>query len=427
MSLFKSRLLPVLCLCALAMPGDAAAQSVGGVDGRLDTRGLALGPDGAGLLGVHADTTDYSDGIPCGRPPTVFGYVSVRSAGGALGPLRPLGADLAAGPARRPDGANVAVLAQTVGPAGDCGAARNLEFATLDAAGAVTARTPLANGVLAYRFTMLGGVVAWLEEADGTALRLSRDGAPPVTIATGEGLGDNPYVSDYALVATGAGFLLAWAEPKRVRAVEIGADGVPGPVKELGTADSISDLGAGVAANGRAVVAWATQDGGEERNRPLRVYAAQRPQAGAPFAPARTLSRGHRIDSPQSGLEVAVAPDGRALVVWGDVVGRDVDRLRYPLYATVAGPTGRLGRVRRIATQAGLQTVAISSRGAALVVFYRGNRVYLTKRPPSARHFTRPATFGRPGVVELRPGPDGRLLELRTTLKAVHVRALPGG
>jgi hypothetical protein len=38
----------------LAVPALAGAQSTGGVKGALFTRGLALNPDGSGLLGVHA-------------------------------------------------------------------------------------------------------------------------------------------------------------------------------------------------------------------------------------------------------------------------------------------------------------------------------------------------------------------------------------
>ncbi len=63
----------------------------------------------------HALTlTDYSESVSCDTLPTYFGYVSARSAGGALPRLKPLGCDVVAGPGGRADGAFAAVLARNL-------------------------------------------------------------------------------------------------------------------------------------------------------------------------------------------------------------------------------------------------------------------------------------------------------------------------
>jgi len=195
-----------------------------------------------------------------------------------------------------------------------------------------------------------------------------------------------------------------------------------------------------MAADGRAVVAWSTQDGGEERNRPLRVRAAIRPRAGARFGRARMLDHGHRVDDPFGGISLAVSPDGRAVLAWGDVAGHDVERLRYPVYAAVAGPSGGFGRVERVLDTLGtvlrpgdIQATAITPTGTAVIGVYLNARLKLLRRTPHARRFARPATFAlRADRLDLVPGAGGRLLALWTTYPdgrhgRVHLAPLRGG
>jgi len=408
----------------LVAPAAAHAQSVSVGKGDLVPRGLALGPDGAGLLGVTADSTDYSNGISCEVPPTTAGFVSVRSASGALSPLKPLPADVAAGPVRRPDGSFAAVLAQTTGVSGECRPLRTFEFATLDAAGDVVTRTPLIGEVEVWDVQLITGPdgaaeIAWVE--GGTALKLSREGAPPVTVASGELTDDAGFISDFQLT----GDLLVWAEPKHVRAVEVATPTRP---FAIGPANSVSTLDADVAANGRAVVAWTTRDGGIEQNQPLRVYGAIRERASAFFGHARTLSKGHDADYPQSGIDVAVARTGQAVVVWGDVEGRRDDEPLYPLFATATATTGGFEPVERLSRNAGLLAVAYTAQGKAWIDLYRHTAAYRVTR---GRRFSAPRKTGRATYVEYRPGPGGHLLAITVDYlkprQPLYVRPAPGG
>src|SRR4051794_38388974 len=253
----------LLTLALLAIATPARAASTGGVPGFLRAAALALAPDGSGLLVVEADRSDRAS---C-RLPKSAGYVAVRAAGGALGPLRPVGGDVISAARRRPDGTFVVLLATSVKLSGECRPIRDVDLATLDAAGTVVARAPVARNVVLER-TALGldtdgtPVAVW-SEVDGRhcALRVSRGGAPAVTLAEGDSTEpEEPFISDFELAASpdGQGLLLAWAEPKRVRALTIG-----GAIEEIGTADEVTTVHAGVARGGRAVIAWATQDGGE--------------------------------------------------------------------------------------------------------------------------------------------------------------------
>ncbi len=114
------------------------------MDGFLRSGALALAPDGSGLLVVEADNTDYSDDGSCTQK--TAGYVAVRAPDGALGALKPLGADVVSAPKRLPDGTFAVLLATTVRlTPGECGPIVNLDLATLDASGTLTARTPLAQ------------------------------------------------------------------------------------------------------------------------------------------------------------------------------------------------------------------------------------------------------------------------------------------
>jgi hypothetical protein len=435
---------PVLAaLLTLAAAAPARAQSGGGVPGGLYPHALALGPEGAGLLGVESDTTDYSDGVSCQKLPTTAGWVSVRGADGSLALLKPLGADLLAGPIRLADGTFSALVSTSTALSGNCAPLRRLERVTLTATGDITARAPLTEGVTINSIQLVAGAVAWLEigePSDTYTLRFAADGAAPLTIATGQGVEPQlPAISDAVLLAEpGGGYLLTWAEPKRVRAVSIPATGTPAAPVTVGPSDSVSVLSAGVAATGRAVIAWGTQDGGEEREKPFVARAAIRPRAGAAFARARTLRRGTTIDTPFGGFSLAVASDGRALLAWADVIPGADDDVRYPLYTTVAGPHGGFGRARRDAILgAGLhpgeiEATAFTSRGTALVAYYSHGRSRIARRTPHAKRFAPAKPFNRGGVFDLTPGPDGRLLAIWTTYPhrdegRVHVAPLRGG
>ena len=429
----------LLALLLLAAP--ARAQTVGGVSGGLYPSVPALGPDGAGLIGVEADRTDYSNGVSCEKLPKTDGWVSARAVDGSLAPLKSLGGDLVAGPVRLADGTFAALTSTSTALSGECTPLRRLELVTLAAAGDVATRALLADGVAVYSSAIVagagGGLAAvWLEvdeAADTETLKLTVNGGPPAAIATGEGV-EEPAISDLALLAEpGGGYLLAWSEPKHVRAVSIAAAGAVGAPVAIGEADSISTVRAGVAANGRAVIAWSTQDGGEERNRPLIVRAAIRARAGEPFAHAHLLRRGDTIDYVLGGFSLAVSPEGRAVLAWADVNGT-----RYGLYTSVANAHGGFGPVRRDTTlgrdtsPGEIETTAFTPTGTALVAYYSRGRSRIARRTPHAKRFAPAKPFTTGSLFALTPGADGHLLAVWTTYPRrdrglVHVEPLHGG
>jgi hypothetical protein len=429
--------LPVL-VCSAA---PARADTIGGVTGGLYPSPPALAPDGAGLVGVEADRTDYSNGVSCETLPQTDGWISVRAADGSLAPLKPVGGDLVAGPARLADGTFAALASTSTALSGECTPLRRLELVTLSAAGDVATRAPLAGGVAVDGSAVVAGAggglaAAWLEvdePSDTETLKVTVNGGPPATIATGEGV-EESVISDFALLAEpGGGYLLAWSEPKHVRVVSIALTGTVGAPVTIGDADSISTLRAGVAANGRAVIAWTTQDGGEERNRPLVVRAAMRARAGEPFAHAHLLRRGTTVDYVLGGFSLAVAPDGRALLAWADVNGR-----HYGLYTSVASPRGGFGQVRRDTTlgtdlrPGDIEATAFTPTGTALVAYYSHGRSRIARRTPHAKRFAPATPFTTGELFALTPGAGGHLLAVWTTYPRrdhglVHVAPLHGG
>ncbi len=199
-------------------------------------------------------------------------------------------------------------------------------------------------------------------------------GHPPVTLASVSDDLEAAEITDVQLAFAPDGELLVvWAEPKRIRAVTVSRADVVGKVVTLGKASDVSRLGAEIAANGRAVVAWTTQDGGEERNSPHVVRAVTRAH-GKTFGRAQTID-GHggvdadqSLDDPRSAIRLAVAPNGRALLLWGTVAGVCC-HFTHPLRVASASATGRFGAFRDIAPSGVPGDVAIRSDGTQLVVW----------------------------------------------------------
>src|SRR5262249_10512835 len=127
--------------------------------------------------------------------------------------------------------------------------------------------------------------VAWTEEHRHVqVLRAAvrapdgRLGAPATLARAGDEYHPGGIQSAAAACAPSGRLLVAFSRPwmhelnfSRVSAVTPG-----GRPQVLGPALDASNLAVAVARDGRAIVAWGSQDGGEERNLPFRVYAAIR-------------------------------------------------------------------------------------------------------------------------------------------------------
>ena len=238
--------------------------------------------------------------------------------------------------------------------------------------------------------------LAWVEdrEAEGSRLQLVL-GHAPVTLASVGDDNEAEEITGVALAfAPNGELLVVWAEPKRVRAVTVSRADVVGKVVTLGPASDASRLGAEVAANGRAVVAWTTQDDGEERGTPHVIRAVTRAR-GKLFGRARTID-GHSgvdadqpTDDPRSAIRLAVAPNGRALLLWGTVAGVCC-HFTHPLRIAAASATGGFGKFRDIAPQGVPGDVAIRSDGTQLVVWSADDAIH-------AALGSRVQTFPAPG------------------------------
>ena len=177
-----------------------------------------------------------------------------------------------------------------------------------------------ANGEAALVWTEDKGYVGQRANNDRLWLSLrgvgGRFGAPSVLVGTGK-LGN-------VSVAYGLNGQLVVAferqaidrrgrpGPRRVQARYRPARRGFGPIDDLGIERGVTSIVSQVAANGRAYVAWGTQDGGIEANDPFEVYGATK-SANAPRFRAATQifrGRGRSVDRPQGRLSMAIDRSG---------------------------------------------------------------------------------------------------------------------
>ena len=173
-----------------------------------------------------------------------------------------------------------------------------------------------------------------------------------------------------------------------------------GKLVTLGPAIWGATIVAQIAANGRAVIAWTTQDAGIQFDQANRLRAAFRSR-GRPFGPAQLVHVGNAVD-PDDGqpldLRLAVAPDGRALLEWSDITGSYArGGFQYPIRVAEASPGGRFGRSRRLASDAGVGDVALAGDGTAAAAWGGKGGVRVALHAPGA-------PFGHSQHVD-RPGP----------------------
>jgi hypothetical protein len=216
------------------------------------------------------------------------------------------------------------------------------------------------------------GAIGLIETDQRERFRLRLGGR---TVLTLDGAFDAPTLDDLA-VARG---LLATVEGRRAVVRRIAPNGRAGRARTLGPAWYRGRIVAAVAPNGRAVVAWASSDGGEEIGRPLRVYAAVREAGAAGFGPAQLLDTAHVLGPSTGHLRLAV--DARAaLLSWSVPDHHHQRRLRLAR----AGARGGFGAPVELAPQSHLAAVALRADGTALVAWAQGYGVRAAVAGPGA-------------------------------------------
>jgi hypothetical protein len=147
----------------------------------------------------------------------------------------------------------------------------------------------------------------------------------------------------------------------------------------LGPASEAASVAAEITRSGRAIVAWTTIDAGEERNERRRVYAV----AGRDgrFERARLVDRAKHLNISEdstSPIRLAVAPNGRALLMWATATTADVDDRRTVRIAD-AGRDGRFRRPRQLSKDGHVGDVAIRGDGRTLAVWTTYDALYANR------------------------------------------------
>ena len=251
--------------------------------------------------------------------------------------------------------------------------------------------------------------VAWVEYRGDATYRLrvvlrSPGGelTAPKTVASARAPFDDAGVDDAALAFAPDGeLLIAYSIFGEVRAARVSRSGEVGRSFKLGPASEITQLAAVIGSRGRAVVAWSTYDGGEEQNVARRIYAATRASGAREFTPAALIHRSsgrNEFAFLEPGIRLAVAPNGRALLMWRAETG-SWPRSHHPVRLAEAAPTKGFGPSRRLATDGIPGDVAIRSNGTALATWRSYGRLRAAVRAPGTA-FGKPERIAGPEYTE---------------------------
>jgi hypothetical protein len=375
------RVLSLVAAALLAPAWTAVAASwsapatLGPADGSVIDPAIAFGSAGGPLItaGFRPAVT-YSPGLPLQTVTRLFAGTTQRAQVRLVAPPVAYGAGRAAFLRRSPrdrDIAPIMTLGVSLGDvAGNPGRFHHLSSLAIPDTTAIAANDA---GVVA---------VAWTEATRGiegrVRLAVRRPGgrfARPVTVAVGavgRPTGGTVSGRGVAVAVGGRGEVVVAYQRERARARTIEARRVGrrlGRRQTLGPQRGLVDLSAAMAPGGRAVVAWGSQDVGEEANEAYRVYAAVRAAGSARFGAAQALDRGGPAIRPAGRVALAVGRDGAAVVAWASPLGSYGAGTRSAVRVASAGPRGRFGGQRELAPSGAVGDVAIGADGAAIVVW----------------------------------------------------------
>jgi hypothetical protein len=232
--------------------------------------------------------------------------------------------------------------------------------------GYAVARSPRGEIALAWIEALRGGEQRRLQLA--VKPRGGRFGRP-VTLAV-VGPAEHPGVGNVvAAYDRREGLVIAYPVVRSSRKRQVHAlIGRPGHFRRqvLGRHLGITELVAATSANGRIVVAWDTQDGGEEANGPAQVRAASRDATGRLFHKTQLLDAGDWSSRTPGRLSAAVGEDGSALLSWSQV-----HRGVYPVVASTSTRRGRFRVPVTLDANGAAGDAVIAPDGRMLVVWSR--------------------------------------------------------
>jgi hypothetical protein len=153
-------------------------------------------------------------------------------------------------------------------------------------------------------------------------------------------------------------------------------------------------MAAVVTDRGRVIVAWGTQDGGEEADRPWVVRAATLAAGAGSFSRAQTLDPGHGVGYAVGRVVLAAAADGHATVAWSGVRRLAPTDVSFPVMSATSDAAGRFAPATEIASTGIVGGLAVRADGAAIVTWARPESPVPTGQASAAVRLAGATTFG---------------------------------
>jgi hypothetical protein len=422
----------VLAASAQAAGPWSAPVDVGPPSDYVEAPTLAFSLGGSGLVGwlVRMGGEPGATGGPIqGHNDGYSGRIAPLGSSGAPGRPRTLPDSVAAGPALDRTGRAVVLRTLVLSCDPDCGYRRKrMTWSNVSRNGTVGRAHPLATATLIGPPVLAvdargDALAAWMEYrptarqpalAGSYRIRAAwrRAGAAfdrPVTLLVTDAL---PFPAAVTGAIGRAGrAAVVFADVRETRRVVLawthGARDGFSPTRIVGPHQGFTRTAAAVTDRGRVIVAWGTQDAGEEAGRPWIVRAATLAPGSPRFSTAQTLDPGHGVNRPVGQIALAAAPNGRATVAWSAVRRASGTDLAFPVMTATSDAAGRFGRATQLAQVGAVGDVAVRADGAAIVTWATGEvaadsvltkQAFAAVRTAGARAFGAPEAIADPDV-----------------------------
>jgi hypothetical protein len=431
--------LGVLAAPATALAGWSAPVDLGPPADYVLSPALAFAPSGGGLLGWRVRAQPPGAGglpnaisvVTGGHNDGIQGRLAALGAGGTPGAVRTVADTIAAGPVLDRRGRGLVLRTRVLGSDPNGNRRVRLWWSAVAPGGALGRRVPLATATLTRDPALAmdadgGALAAWAEYRPPATRRQlwgsyrvraawrpagGRFGAP-VTLFVTQAIDFEHLGAVTAAVGRGGTAAVVYADAHETRHGErrtvyawtrTRRRGF-GPTLAAGPHSGYATTAAALTGRGRLIVAWGTQDGGEEADKPWIVRAATLAPGARRFSAPQTLDAGGGVNRPQGDVVLAAGGRGRATVAWSAVRGRDGAGLAFPVMAATADPRGRFAPAQTLAASGAVGGVAVRADGAAIVSWANSlgdqvtDQAMAAVRPPGAAAFGAPEPIAAPDV-----------------------------